>query len=129
MAMNNANITGNLTRDTELKSLNNGTAVCSFTVAVNERKKNQQGEWEDYPNFIDCTLFGVRAEKLAQYLTKGTKVAVAGRLHQSRWQDDKGNNRSRIEILVDEIELMSRGNAQPSQQPSQQEFNSTDIPF
>lgn len=127
--MNNANITGNLTRDTELKSLNNGTAVCSFTVAVNERKKNQQGEWEDYPNFIDCTLFGVRAEKLAQYLTKGTKVAVAGRLHQSRWQDDKGNNRSRIEILVDEIELMSRGNAQPSQQPSQQEFNSTDIPF
>ncbi len=125
MAMNNANITGNLTRDTELKSLNNGTAVCSFTVAVNERKKNQQGEWEDYANFIDCTLFGVRAEKLTQYLTKGTKVAVSGRLHQSRWHDDKGNSRNRIEIVVDEIELMSRGNAQPYQQ----EFNSTDIPF
>ncbi len=135
MAINNTNISGNLTRDAELRATNGGTSIASFTVAVNERRKNQAGEWEDYPNFIDCILFGARAEKLTQYMTKGTKVSVNGHLHQSRWQDDNGNNRSRLELVVDEVELMSRTATQQGSQvqqnapQTQQEYSTTDIPF
>ena len=74
MSINRCCISGNLTRDAELRHTQGGMAVLSMGVAVNDRRKNQQtGEWEDYANFIDCTMFGPRAEKLAQHLAKGTK--------------------------------------------------------
>ena len=73
MSINRVIISGNLTRDPELRSTAGGTSVLGFGVAVNDRRKNQQtGEWEDYPNFVDCTMFGTRGEKLQPYLTKGT---------------------------------------------------------
>ena len=62
-------------------------AVLGFGVAVNDRRRNQQtGEWEDVPNFVDCTMFGQRAEGIAQYLSKGTKVSVEGKLRWSTWR-------------------------------------------
>ncbi len=138
MAINNSTISGNLTRDAELRTTTGGTLVCSFTVAVNERRKNANGEWEDYPNFIDCILFGKLGEVLAPSLTKGTKVSAEGHLHQSRWEKD-GAHRSRLELIVDEIELMSRTatqqgsqvpqNAPQTTQELQEEFSNTDIPF
>ena len=71
MSINRVSISGNLTRDAELRSTAGGTSVLQFSVAVNERRKNSQtGEWEDYPNYIDCTLFGKRAEALQQRLSK-----------------------------------------------------------
>lgn len=74
MSINRVCISGNLTRDPEIRSTAGGTSVMGFGVAVNERRKNAQtGEWEDYPNFIDCTLFGRRAEALERYLSKGSK--------------------------------------------------------
>ena len=74
MNINRVIISGNLTRDPELRSTQSGMAVLSFGVAVNDRYKNQQtGEWEDRPNFVDCTMFGNRANSLAQYLSKGTR--------------------------------------------------------
>ena len=108
MGINCVCISGNLTRDAELRATSGGTAVLGLGIAVNDRRKNPQtGEWEDYPNFVDCTMFGTRAEKLAPYLTKGTKVAIDGKLRYSSWEKD-GERRSKLEVIVDEIEFMSR---------------------
>lgn len=122
MAINKATITGNITRDPELRQTQGGTSVLTIGVAVNDRRKNQQtGEWEDYPNFIDCTIFGKRATGVAPHLEKGMKVAIEGKLNQSRWQAEDGTNRSKIEIIVDEIEFMSRQQGQTASKPVQQQ--------
>lgn len=108
MSINRVNISGNLTRDGELRQTQSGTAVLSLGVAVNDRRRNQQtGEWEDVPNFVDCIVFGQRAQGIAQYMTKGAKVAVEGKLRWSSWEKD-GQKRSKLEVVVDEIEFMSR---------------------
>ena len=110
MSINRVIISGNLTRDPELRQTGGGTQVLSFGVAVNDRRRNQQtGEWEDYPNFIDCTMFGARAEALSRYLSKGTKVSIEGKLRWSQWERD-GQKRSKIEVIVDELEFMSGRN-------------------
>lgn len=117
MAVNSVAISGNLTRDPELRATASGTGVLNFSVAVNERQKSREaGEWEDYPNYVDCVVFGRRAESLARIISKGTKVAVQGHLHQSRWQDrNTGSNRSKIEVFANEVDIMSRVTS--SQQP------------
>lgn len=108
MSINHVVMSGNLTRDSELRRTTGGTAILGFGVAVNDRRKNQQtGEWEDYPNFVDCTMFGTRAEKLAGMLAKGTKVCILGKLRYMSWERD-GQKRSKIEVIVDDIEFMSR---------------------
>ena len=109
MSINRVNISGNLTRDPELRATASGTQVLSFGVAVNDRRRNPQtGEWEDYPNFVDCTMFGTRAEAVSRYLSKGSKVAIEGKLRYSSWERD-GQRRSKLEVIVDEVEFMSRG--------------------
>ena len=114
MSINRCNISGNLTRDPEMRALRNGTQVLSFGVAVNDRRKNlQTGDWEDYPNFIDCTMFGSRAEAVSRYLAKCTKVAIEGKLRYSSWEKD-GQRRSKLEVIVDEIELMSQRQQAPA---------------
>ena len=119
MSINHVTVSGNLTRDPELRSTASGMAVMNFGVAVNDRRKNPQtGEWEDYPNFIDCTMFGTRAEKLSPYLAKGSKVAISGKLRYTSWEKD-GQRRSKVEVVVDDLEFMSRGD-QSHQQPQQQ---------
>ncbi len=108
MSINRVMISGNLTRDPELRSTAGGTSVLKLGVAVNDRRKNQQtGEWEDVPNFVDCTIFGTRADALAQYLGKGQKVAIEGKLRFSSWESQQGEKRSKLEVVVDEIEFMS----------------------
>lgn len=110
MSINRVTITGNLTRDPELRQTTGGTQVLNLGVAVNDRRRNNQtGEWEDYPNFIDCVLFGNRAQALSQYLSKGSKVAIEGKLRYSSWERD-GQRRSKIEVVVDELEFMSSRN-------------------
>ena len=110
MSINRVNISGNLTRDPELRATQGGMQVLGFGVAVNDRRRNQQtGEWEDYPNFVDCTIFGNRGESMGRILHKGMKVAVEGKLRYSAWEDKNGGGRrSKIEVIVDEIELMSQ---------------------
>ena len=96
MSINRVNITGNLTRDPELRSTGSGMAVLKMGVAVNDRRKNQQtGEWEDAPNFIDVVMFGTRAESVSRFLSKGSKVAIEGKLRWSSWEDKtSGDKRS-----------------------------------
>lgn len=110
MSINRVVISGNLTRDPDLRSTASGMPVLGFGVAVNDRRKNQQtGEWEDYPNFIDCTMFGARAQSVSRFLSKGGKVAIEGKLRWSQWERD-GQKRSKIEVIVDEIEFMTSRN-------------------
>lgn len=109
MGINSVSLSGNLTRDMELRQTSVGMAVGSFGIAVNDRRRNQRtGEWEDHADFVDCTMFGRRAEALAPYLLKGTKCAVHGRLHYSSWEDrGTGQKRSRLDVTVDEVEFLS----------------------
>lgn len=123
MSINRVNISGNLTRDPEMRATQGGSQVLGFGVAVNDRRKNPQtGEWEDVPNFVDCTVFGNRAEALSRILTKGMKVAIEGKLRYSSWERD-GQRRSKLEVIVDEIEFMSaRGSdGQRDRQPVPQQ--------
>lgn len=132
MSINKAIVSGNLTRDAELRSTAGGMSVANFSIAVNERMKNSQtGEWEDRPNFLDCTMFGKRAESLSKYLLKGTKVAVEGRLRWSQWENKDGEKRAKVEIVVDEVELMAgREKAEPTPQKAvQHSMYDEDIPF
>lgn len=120
MSINRVVVSGNLTRDPELRATPGGTQVLGFGVAVNDRRRNQQtGEWEDYPNFIDCTMFGNRAEALSRILRKGMKVAIEGKLRYSSWEDKNGcGRRSKVEIIPDEVVLMSQ-NPNGQQAPQQ----------
>lgn len=126
MSINSVSISGNLTRDAELRATTTGSQVLRFSVAVNERRKDANGNWNDYPNFVDCVMFGARAEGVSRYIAKGSKVAITGKLHYSSWERD-GQKRSKLEVYVDEIEFLSRNNQQPAQAqaPADDEY----IPF
>lgn len=118
MSINKVVISGCLTRDPELRSTQGGMEILALGVAVNDRRKNQQtGEWEDVPNWIDCVMFGNRAKSVSRFLSKGSKVAIEGKLRWSQWERD-GQKRSKIEVIVDEIEFMaSRGDGQHAAAP------------
>ena len=121
MSINRVVISGNLTRDAELRQTASGTSVLTLGVAVNERHKNPNGQWEDRANFIDCIIFGTRAQAVSKYLSKGSKVSIEGKLRQSTWERD-GQKRSKIEVVVDEIEFMSK---QPQSYGAYETYDST----
>lgn len=109
MSINSVCISGNLTRDPEIRTSASGTSIMHLGVAVNERRKSPQtGNWEDFPNFVDCTIFGKRADALSPWLSKGSKVVISGRLHWHQWTAKDGGKRSKLEVIVDEIDLMSK---------------------
>ena len=127
--INRVNISGNLGRDPELRTTASGTQILSFSVAVTDRQKDKStGEWTDYTNWADCIVFGNRATALADMLRKGSKVAVEGKLRYSSWEAKDGTKRSKLEVVVDDVEFMSRDDGQgatyhqPAPQPEQQHF-------
>lgn len=101
-------ITGNLTRDPELRSTPGGTAVCKLRVAVNSRRKDgQTGEWVEKPNYFDVTVFGPQGENCANYLSKGRPVAVDGRLDWSEWEAQDGSGkRQKVEIIANSVQFL-----------------------
>lgn len=138
MSINQVAVTGNLTRSPDLRATRGGTVVLSFGIAVNDRRRNPSGQWEDVPNFFECVAFGNRASALGDILTKGMKVAIAGKLHYSSWEKD-GRKHSKVDIIADDIEIMQNRKPQQEQQPHrEQAFNpqppamdmyDEDIPF
>lgn len=117
MSINRVVISGNITRDPELRSTQGGMEILALGVAVNDRVKGENGQWTDRPNFIDCVMFGNRAKSVSRFLSKGSKVAIEGKLRWSQWERD-GQRRSKIEVIVDEIEFMaSRGDGQHAVAP------------
>lgn len=124
MSINRVEVSGNLTRDPELRSTQGGTSVLTFGLAVNDRRRNNQtGEWEDYTNFVDCVLFGNRAEWLGKELHKGKKVFLEGKLRYSSWERD-GQKRSKLEVAVDDIDF--ERSQKDSQHVSGQQASNTD---
>lgn len=97
---------GRLTRDIDLNYTSSGTAVGKFALAVNSKRK-QGDKWIEEANFFDIVLFGKTAENLSQYLVKGKEVAIGGELKQSRWKDKNGDDRNKIEVICNNIQLLS----------------------
>ena len=109
MAATNINrvvMTGNLTRDPELRNLPSGMSVCSLRVASNTRRKDSNGEWGDKANYFSVTVWGAQGENCARYLSKGRPVAIDGRLEWREWQDKDGNKRESIDIVADSVQFL-----------------------
>jgi single-strand DNA-binding protein len=108
MAATNINrvvMTGNLTRDPELRSLPSGMSVCSMRIACNTRRKGASGEWEDKPNYFDVTVWGAQGENCARYLAKGRPIAIDGRLEWREYEKE-GQKRQAIDIIADSVQFL-----------------------
>jgi single-strand DNA-binding protein len=106
MNINRVVLTGNLTRDPELRSTGNGLSICKLGIACNTRKRNNStGEWEEKANFFRVTVFGPQGERCSQYLRKGRAVAIDGRLEWSSWETD-GQKRESIDIIADSVQFL-----------------------
>ena len=109
MAATNINrvvLTGNLTRDPELRSTNSGVSVCSLRIATNTRQKDPNGEWVDRAHYFSVTVFGAQGENCARFLSKGRPVAIDGRLQWREWQDQNNNKRESIEIVAESVQFL-----------------------
>ena len=110
MAATNINrviITGNLTRDPELRSLPSGMSVCSLRIASNTRRKDgPSGEWVDKPNYFSVTVWGAQGENCSRFLSKGRPVAIDGRLEWREWQGQDGAKRESVEIVADAVQFL-----------------------
>jgi single-strand DNA-binding protein len=105
--INRVVLTGNLTHDPELRSLQSGMSVCKLRIACNTRRKNNAtGEWEDKPNYFDVTVWGAQGENCARFLAKGRPVAIDGRLEWREWEGQDGNKRQSTEIIADAVQFL-----------------------
>ena len=111
--VNQAVLTGNLTRDPEVKDVN-GTPLCSLRLAVNTSRKTAQGDWEDKANYFDVSVWGGQANACAQYLAKGRPVAVVGRLDWSEWETDAGEKRQAVKIMASQVQFLGGRDEQPA---------------
>lgn len=141
MSLNKITLSGNLGADAELRYTKSGNPVVSFSLAVNERTPNGDGTWGEYTNWPDCVMFGKRAEALAPWLRKGTKISLLGRIHTRSYQKD-GQSIKRWEVRVDYVEfmqydhdapvlVMATGDPSPvaSVQPTAPDLYDDDVPF
>ncbi len=109
MAATNINrvvLTGNLTRDPELRSTQSGTSVCSLRIACNTRRKDASGQWVDKPNYFDVTVWGAQGENCARFLSKGRPVAIDGRLEWREWETEGGGKRQAVDIVADSVQFL-----------------------
>ena len=109
MAATNINrvvLTGNLTRDPELRSTSGGTSVCSLRIATNTRRRDANGEWGDKANYFDVTVWGAQGENCARFLAKGRPVAIDGRLEWREWETPEGHKRQAVDIIADSVQFL-----------------------
>ncbi len=109
--INRVTVTGNLTRDPELRSTPSGTSVCSLRIAVNSRRKDaESGQWVDKPNYFDVTVWGAQGQNCANYLAKGRPVAIDGRLDWREWEGKDGAKRQSVEIIAESVQFLGSPN-------------------
>jgi single-strand DNA-binding protein len=105
--INRVVMTGNLTRDPELRNLPSGMSVCSLRIACNTRRKNNStGEWEDKPNYFDVTVWGAQGDNCARFLSKGRPIALDGRLEWREWETQDGQKRQAVDIIADSVQFL-----------------------
>lgn len=142
MSFNKIILVGNLGRDPELRYTPQGTPVCSFTVATNEKRKDRAGEAQDFTTWFRVTLWGRQAETASQYLTKGRPIYVEGRLRLEEWTDRDGKQRYTLEVHATDMQFIGGGrgdeagaptggkpSAQSEQLPHEADVSDDDIPF
>ncbi len=106
-SLNKVMLIGNAGRDAELRYIASGTPQCQFSLAVNNRRKNQQsGEWEDQTEWFNIVIWGDTAERVSQYITKGKSVYIEGRLQTRSWDDDQGQKHYRTEVIAQTVQLL-----------------------
>lgn len=114
-SVNQVIIMGNLTRDPELRQTPSGQSVVSFSLALNRSYKDQSGEWQEATDYIDVSAWGPLAERVAQYMTKGRRALVQGRLQSRSWEQD-GQKRSKVDVLASDVTFLDgRGEGEGSQ--------------
>lgn len=131
-SLNKVMLIGNVGRAAELRYTARAVAQAGFSLAVNNRRKNQTGEWEDQTEWFNVVLFGDQAEKLAQYITKGKSLFIEGRLHTRNWDDDQGQKHQRVEVIAAHVVLLEKregGAAGPSLSQSPSSDFDDDLPF
>lgn len=118
-SFNKVILVGNLTRDVELKHTGGGTPVAEIGLAINEKIKNQSGEWVESATFVDVTLWGRTAEVAGQYLRKGSPVLIDGRLKLDQWEKD-GQKRSKLSVVCERMQMLGGkdGDAKPTESRS-----------
>src|SRR3984957_1821010 len=104
-SLNQVFLMGNLTRDPELRQIPSGQSVTSFSLALNRSYKDASGEWQEATDYIDCVAWGPLAERVSQYLTKGRRCLVQGRLQSRSWEQD-GQKRSKVEVLANDVTFL-----------------------
>src|ERR1035438_6547850 len=104
-SLNQVTLMGNLTRDPELRQTPNGQNVCSFSLALNRSYKDQSGEWQEATDYVDIVAWGPLAERVSQYLSKGRRCLVQGRLQSRSWEQD-GQKRSKVEVLANDVTFL-----------------------
>lgn len=120
-SFNRVILMGNLTRDPELRYTPGGTPVAEVGLAVNDRRKNANGEWIEETTFVDVTLWSRTAEVASEYLSKGSPVLIEGRLRLESWEGNDGQKRSKLRVVAERMQMLGRasgggGEAAPSRQ-------------
>jgi single-strand DNA-binding protein len=105
MNINRVVLTGNLTRDPDVRTTPGGLTICKLGIAVNTRKRSGDGQWEEKPNYFRVTVFGAQGEQCGKYLHKGRGVAIDGRLEWSQWESD-GQKRESVDIIADSVQFL-----------------------
>jgi single-strand DNA-binding protein len=105
-SFNRVILIGNLTRDIELRYLPSGMAVTDISLAVNDRRKGQNGEWIEEVSFVDVTVWGRTAEVMSEYLSKGSPVFIEGRLKLDTWEGQDGQKRSKLKVICERMQLI-----------------------
>ena len=109
MSFNKITVVGNLGRDPELRYTLQGNAVCNFSIATNEKKRDKSGEMQDVTTWFRVTLWGKQAENASKYLTKGSPIYIDGRLRVEEWTDRDGNNRYTLEVQGTDMQFLGGG--------------------
>ncbi len=127
-SLNKVLLIGNLTRDPELRYVPSGTAVATFTLAVNRVYKGQDGEKKEEASFIRVVVWGRRAEVCGEYLAKGSPVFVEGRIQSRNWETQDGQKRSTVEVIADNVQFLRGGTGQGARESSGKQVPAQTMP-
>jgi single-strand DNA-binding protein len=133
MNVNRVVITGNLTADPEVRQLRTGNSLCRLRIACNTNRRQPDGSWGEKPNYFDVVVWGAQGEAASRSLSKGSGVAVDGRLEWREWVAESGEKRQAVEIVAENLQFLERGGGRQreltSPEPDAGDWEANDVPF